>query len=177
MRHRGNDANGGYSAATMDDLGQLIRSTLEASVSGVEPAGDTWSRIVQRIGAEEDRRPWHLFDGASFPWTSLVQTIVASALLLAFALGLDRGVPGRQGRTPKKPPDISLPCAVCDLQAEGDTLSGYILFRAERDGVWPGENSDDAVGSVGESALASESQQRTGLQRGAERRAARLDQY
>jgi len=75
-----------------DDLGSLIRWSLEDSLSRETPPADLWPKIRARIEA-------HTQAGETAPLgrkqrrlslAPLIQTVVASSLVLTFALGVDR---------------------------------------------------------------------------------------
>ena len=112
-----------------DDLGRMIRWGLEDSVSGAEPSDDVWSRVKSQVQAmrapavraQTRRRP-------SFSLTPLVQTVVVSALLLAFGLGLDRNVTApREQRDIRSTPTVQ---RVKSIQEQpDDMLSGFLLAR------------------------------------------------
>lgn len=77
---------------TDDDLGSLIRWTLEDSLGRETPPDDLWQRIRARIEptvagtqAAPPARKRH-----SLSLAPLIQTVVASSLVLAFAVGVDR---------------------------------------------------------------------------------------
>lgn len=115
--------------AAEDDLGRMIRWGLEDAFSAAEPPGDVWSRIKLRVQdmrapagrAAVRRRP-------SFSLAPLVQTMVVSALLLSFALGVDRNLTAPQGEhTIRSTP--TAPRVVSSEKLPNDMLSGYLLAR------------------------------------------------
>jgi len=114
-----------------DDLGDLIRCGLQDSFSRVEPPADAWPKILQRVQAMDvpvqqlpARRRW------SFSFAPFAQAVVASALLLAFGLGVDRDVttPSRKIQTPVTPSAQGMEWS---QGLPKDVMRGYMLARAE----------------------------------------------
>jgi len=111
-----------------DDLGKLIRWSLEDSLSEAQPPARVWPRILERVNqVTAPARPRRVV----FPLASLVQAVVISVLLLAFGLG-DHNVvmPGRQYRTTCTP---SVPRSLVSEDAQDDVLRGYLLLQMEKD--------------------------------------------
>lgn len=76
-----------------DDLGSLIRWSLEDSLARETPPDDLWQRVRARIEASSPQAERALLGrkrhGLSL--APLIQTVVASSLVLAFALGVNHG--------------------------------------------------------------------------------------
>jgi hypothetical protein len=115
--------------AAQDDLERMIRWGLEDSFSEAEPPHDVWPKIKLRV--QEMRAPAHrapLRRRLSFSLVPLVQTVVASVLLLSFVLGVDRNPTAPQGeRTIRSTPTV--PRVVSSQGLPNDMLSGYLLAR------------------------------------------------
>jgi hypothetical protein len=112
-----------------DDLGRMIRWGLEDSFSQAEPPDDVWPKIMLRVQemrvpasrTRPKRRP-------SFSLAPLVQTVVVSALLLAFGLGVDRNLTApRGGQAARATPTVQKVVSAQELP--NDMLSGYLLAR------------------------------------------------
>ncbi len=110
-----------------DDLGQLIRWSLEDSLDGAEPSADAWPKILERVNRVTARAAPRR---VAFPLASLVQAVVISVLLLAFGLG-DHNVvmPGRQYRTTSTP---TVRRARVSEEFPEDLLRGYVLRQMEK---------------------------------------------
>ena len=118
------------SASADDDLGQLIRWSLQDSVAKAEPPAEVWLEIRERVShmsvpAAQQRPRRHL------PVASLIQAVVISSLLLAFGFGLERDVvtPSRQARATPSPvvrPAVS-------YETPNDLLSGRLLLQMKRE--------------------------------------------
>jgi hypothetical protein len=124
-----NEENPG-SAPGDDDLGQLIRWSLQDSVAKAEPRAEVWLKIRDRVSqtsapavSQQPRR--------RLPVASLVQAVVISSLVLAFGFGVERDVVtyNRQTRTTPAPvvrPEVS-------YEMPDDLLSGHLLSQMERE--------------------------------------------
>jgi hypothetical protein len=116
-----------------DDLGELIRWSLEDSIAGAEPPEDIWPKIVERVEQKQApataRRP--LRRRVAFPLASLVQAVVISTLLLAFGVGVnqDVGMTAREYRLATTAP-VRRPRVSQDVPE--DVLRGYILRQMEK---------------------------------------------
>lgn len=112
-----------------DELGRMIRWGLEDSFSGAAPPDDLWPRIMLRAQeAHASARHTPAKRRPSFSLAPLVQAVVASALLLAFGLGVDRNVTAPRGeQAVRSTPTV--PAAVPAQQEANDMLSGYVLSR------------------------------------------------
>ena len=134
MVHPSDGADSRHSASSEDDLGRLIRWTLEDAVSGAEPPRRVWPRILARVREmptpTSAKRSWRR---APFPLAPFVQAVVVSALLLAFGLGLNRGVvvPRPEHRI-HATPTVTRRARVSSQQFPEDVLRGYILVRMEQ---------------------------------------------
>jgi len=115
-----------------DDLGRMIRWGLQDSFPEGEPPDDLWPRIMLRVKAmrtpvrhtDPRRRP-------SFSLTPLIQSVVVSALLLAFGLGVDRNVTAPRGaQVPYATP--TAPRIVASQELPKDMLSGRLLLRMKQ---------------------------------------------
>lgn len=75
-----------------DDLGRLIRWSLEDSLARETPPADLWTRIRARIESCAPGVEPALVDRKrrTLSLAPLIQTVVASSLVMAFALGIDR---------------------------------------------------------------------------------------
>lgn len=84
-----------------DDLGSLIRWSLKSSLERESPPDDLWPKIRARIEPDTARaEPSRVRPKLrALSLAPLIQTIVASSLVLAFVLGTDRG-----GSSPTKRP-------------------------------------------------------------------------
>jgi len=120
-----------------DDLGRMIRWGLEDSFSQAEPPDDLWPKIMLRVQemrvpaahTRPKRRP-------SFSLAPLVQTLVVSALLLAFGLGVDRNLTApRGGQVARSTPAVQKVVSV--QEPLNDMLSGYLLARMEQQPATP----------------------------------------
>jgi len=115
-----------------DDLGRMIHWGLEDSFSKVEPPDDLWPRIMSQV--QEMRTPARRAPARrrfSFSLAPLVQTVVVSALLLAFGLGVDRNA-----TAPRSERSIrATPTAVrveSSQEQPDDMLRGYLLTRMQQ---------------------------------------------
>jgi hypothetical protein len=112
-----------------DDLGRMIHWGLEDSLSKVEPPDDVWPKIMLRV--QEMRVPARrtpVRRRLSFSLAPLVQTVVVSALLLAFGLGVDRNVTAPRGeRNLRATPTVVKVDSSRELP--DDMLRGYLLAR------------------------------------------------
>jgi hypothetical protein len=115
--------------AAGDDLGRMIRWGLEDAFSEAEPPEHVWPKVMSRIQemrapvrhASVRRRP-------SFSLAPLIQTVVVSALLLAFGLGVDRNLTAPQGEhIIRSTPTVER--ADNSPEQPNDMLSGYVLAR------------------------------------------------
>lgn len=132
MARPGSEADSTYPMSSEDDLGRLLRWSLEVSISGAEPPADAWPRILERVRQmRTPTRPEHALRHSSFPLAPLVQAVVISALLLAFGLGVDRSVvmPPKEYRIDSTPTTRKMRAAE-DLE---DMLRGYMLVRMEQE--------------------------------------------
>jgi len=132
MAHLGNEADSTYPMPSEDDLGRLLRWSLEDSISGAEPPADAWPKILERVcQMRTPTRPKHSLRRSSFPLAPFVQAVVISALLLAFGLGIDLSVvmPRREYHI-RSTPTIRKVRAAEELE---DILRGYILARMEQE--------------------------------------------
>ncbi len=114
-----------------NDLGRLIRWSLEDSVSAAEPPADVWPRILSRVremNAPTNLRRWAR--RSLRPLAPLVQAVVISVLLLAFGLEVNRGVTVSHRPTHSTPAVRRIPTREEQPQ---DVLRGYILFRMGRE--------------------------------------------
>jgi hypothetical protein len=115
--------------AVEDDLGRMIRWGLEDSFSEAEPPHDVWPKIMLRV--QEMRAPARrasVKPRLPFSLAPLVQTVVVSALLLSFALGVDRNPSLPQAeRTVRSTPTVQRMNPNQELP--NDMLSGYLLAR------------------------------------------------
>ncbi len=129
MAHTSDKKDASDPLAANDDLGQMIRWGLEDSFSGAEPPDDVWPKVMLRV--QEMRAPArcaHVKRRPSFSLAPLVQTMVVSALLLSFALGVDRNLTAPQGeRTLRSTPTV--PRVASSQELPNDMLSGYLLAR------------------------------------------------
>jgi hypothetical protein len=123
----------GTSADLEDDLGHLIRWSLEASVSAAEPPADVWPKILSRVramdapkAANRGKKP------ARFPLAPLLQAVVISVLLLVLGVEMNRNVvtPERSRRTPTAPTNRHTPAS---QGYPDDILRGCILARQARE--------------------------------------------
>ena len=112
-----------------DDLGRMIRWGLEDSLSGAQPPDDVWPKIMSRVQEMRTRaRRTPVQRRPSFSLTPLIQTVVVSALLLAFGLGLDRNVTAPRGQSSiRSTPTVQRVDSIPE-QAD-DMLSGFLLAR------------------------------------------------
>ena len=112
-----------------DDLGRIIHWGLEDSFSKVEPPDDLWPKIMSQV--QEMRAPAQRATARrrpSFSLVPLLQTVVVSALLLAFGLGVDRNVTApRSERTVRATPTVVK--VDSGEKLPDDMLSGYLLAR------------------------------------------------
>jgi hypothetical protein len=115
--------------AAEDDLGRMIRWGLEDSFAEVEPPDDVWPKIKLRVQEmRASARPSPVRRRLSFSLTALVQTVVVSALLLSFVLGVDRNVIApREEHTVRSTPTVQKVDSIQDTA--NDMLSGYLLAR------------------------------------------------
>ena len=111
-----------------DDLGQLIRWSLEDSLDGAEPSADAWLKILERVNpVTAPARPRRVV----FPLASLVQVVVISVLLLAFGLG-DHNVimPGSDSRIASTP---TVRRSQVSADVPEDVLRGHLLRQMEKE--------------------------------------------
>ncbi len=112
-----------------DDLGRMIHWGLEDSFSKAEPPDDLWPKIMSRLQemrAPAPRAP--VRRRISFSLAPLVQTVVVSALLLAFGLGVDRNATAPRGeRQARATPTVVKVDSSQELP--DDMLRGYLLTR------------------------------------------------
>ncbi len=130
-----------------DDLGQLIRWSLEDSVAGAEPPADAWSKILHRVkqmDAPTSAAP-QVKGHAAFPAASLVQAVVISALLLAFGLGVDQNAVVPQREYPVASTPMVHKVSVSE-DVPQDVLRGYLLLQMEREAKISTRVGGDAVG-------------------------------
>ncbi|MBM4429572.1 MAG: hypothetical protein FJ026_04385 [Chloroflexi bacterium] len=116
-----------------DDLGRLIRWSLEDAVSGAEPSPDVWPRILQQVkqkGAASEPGPVRrrLLSGL----VPLMQAVVVSSLLLVFGLSVDRSMlmPHPESQALPTP---AVQVSVVSEEESQDVLSGCILFRQAKE--------------------------------------------
>jgi hypothetical protein len=140
MVRPGNEVDSSYPMPSDDDMGRVIRWGLKDAISGAEPPADVWPRILGRVGdMPAPARPKRSFRPFSFPLAPFVQAVVVSALLLAFGLGVNRGVvlPRREYRL-ESTPTIRRARAAEDFPE--DVLRGYMLRREPEQPVRQGGN-------------------------------------
>jgi hypothetical protein len=133
MVRPGNEVESSYPMSSDDDMGRVIRWGLKDMISGAEPPADVWPKVLGRVGdMPAPARPKRSFRPSPFPLAPFVQAVVVSALLLAFGLGVDRGVvlPRREYRLGSTPTVVQKARASDEFQ-EG-MLRGYILARMEQ---------------------------------------------
>lgn len=136
MVRRSVHTENGCAAPEEDDLGRLIRWSLEDSVAGAEPPPDVWPRILDRVkqmDAPTSAAP-RMKRRAAFPVASLVQAVVISALLLAFGLGGDQNTAMPRQEYPVASTPTVRRLAVVE-EAPKDILRGYLLLQMERESV------------------------------------------
>jgi hypothetical protein len=110
-----------------DDLGRMIRWGLEDSFSGAEPPDDVWPKIMSRVQEMRAQRT-PVKRRPSFSLAPLVQTLVVSALLLAFGLGVDRNLTAPRGELAVRSTPTA-PRVVASEELPNDMLRGYLLAR------------------------------------------------
>jgi hypothetical protein len=127
---RPRNANSVDNTTADDDLGQLVRWSLENTVSKAEPPAEVWLRIRERVSeraapAAPQRARRRL------PVASLVQAVVISSLVLAFGFGVERDivVPSRQAAAVATPVVKS----VFSRDVPNDVLSGRVLRQMRRE--------------------------------------------
>ncbi len=118
-----------------DELGRLIRWSLERSFGGSDPSEECWASILQRVEGERARRVKQCRGGPTLrALTPLVQAVVISTLLLTFAASLGRDVP-----VPHSEPDShTVPTSHRSLTIpdfQDDNLRGCLLQRMKREKV------------------------------------------
>lgn len=117
-----------------DDLGRLLRWSLEDAVSGAEPSPDVWPRVLQQVkqksaASKSGPARRRLLSGV----VPLMQAVVVSSLLLAFGLSMDRTMlVSRPERRAVATPTVRVSSVAYDEESE-DMLSGYILFRQAKE--------------------------------------------
>ena len=128
MVRPGNEVDSSYSTSPDDDVGRVIRWGLNDAISGAEPPAHVWPKILGRVAdLPAPARSKRSF-GSSFPVAPFVQAVVVSALLLAFGLGVDRGVVlPRQQYGIESTPTFRRARDAAD--SVGDVLRGYMLRR------------------------------------------------
>ena len=118
------------SASADDDLGQLIRRSLQDSVGKAEPPAEVWLKIRERVSQKNapavSQRPRR-----RLPVASLVQAVVISSLLLAFGFGLERDIVTLNRQTRMTPPPVVRPAVSYDMP--NDLLSGRLLLQMKRE--------------------------------------------
>lgn len=134
MARRSVEADCASNVPEEDDLGELIRWSLEDSIAGAEPPEHVWPEILERVEqmaspATPRRQPQRR---AAFPLVSLVQAVVISALLLAFGLGVDDNVVMR-GRETALATTSPVRRTHASEDVPQDVLRGYILVEMQRD--------------------------------------------
>lgn len=91
MQRRSNETDETHVWSSDDELGQLIRWSLEDHIGTAEPASEVWLRILDRV--QEERTPTSTRSRSrpsSAPLASLVQAAVIGCVLLTLGLGADR---------------------------------------------------------------------------------------
>jgi hypothetical protein len=130
-----------------DDLGQLIRWSLEDSVAGAEPPPNVWPKILHRVEQMDSPASTapRVKRRAAFPVASLVQAVVISALLLTFGLSIDHNavVPTREYPVASTPRVRKVSVSENVPQ---DVLRGYLLLQMEREAMTSTRVGGDAVG-------------------------------
>jgi hypothetical protein len=122
-----------YHSSSEDDLGRLVRWGVGDSISGAEPPADTWPRILKRVrNKPAPTRGEPSVKGSAFPAAPFVQAVVVSALLLAFALGVEGNVVmPREHRTAATPTATHRARGSSEEFPE-DMLRGYLLAQMEQ---------------------------------------------
>jgi len=146
-----------------DDLGRWIRWSLEDAVADAEPPSSMWGKISTRINELEEpahRRPFP--DIASFPWSQLLQTVVASTLLLAFVLGLENRASEPHSLTPSALVLDIQPTAT-SVESPQDMLSSRMRFQLERDALSQRASSGEDEESIPKSGASQPIGSRRGI--------------
>ncbi|MBC7232428.1 MAG: hypothetical protein H5T68_04190 [Chloroflexi bacterium] len=116
-----------------DEIGELIRWSLEETVGEAEPPADVWHKIIARIKemdapAFSPRRRRRV----ALPLASFVQAVVISVLLLAFGLEVNRNMPlSQKAYQASATPTISKVSA--PAESDQDMLRGYMLLQKEKE--------------------------------------------
>ena len=129
MARPGTRADNSCQMSSEDDLGCLIQWGLEQATAGVEPPADVWPRIAERVRGIPAPATLRR---STFPVAPFVQAVVVSALLLAFGLGVERGVVlPRREPVVRATPTVRKVRAVQDLT--DDVLRGYMLVHHDEE--------------------------------------------
>ncbi len=118
-----------------DELGRLIRWSLERSFGGADPSEECWANILQRVEEERAQKAAQCRRGPALQGlTPLVQAVVISTLLLTFAASLNQGValPRSEAERPAVP---AAPRRSTVLDFQDDNLRGCLLKRMEREKI------------------------------------------
>ena len=118
-----------------DELGRLIRKSLQESVSGMEPSADLWGKIAQRIDDLDGRKRPPRVLSMSLPWASLLNTLLVSVLLVSFAGGVERDVELRRGAVTGSVAAGELHTPPAESNPESDMVRGHLLLQAARHAV------------------------------------------
>jgi len=114
-----------------DDLGQLIRWSLRRTFGGTDPSEQCWSEILRRVHEEQAHESAPRNCGSVLrALAPVVQAVVASTLLLTFAVGVNQDVLPPRQECPSRSARIAGVTLACKGYPE-DTLSGCKLVRME----------------------------------------------
>jgi len=125
-----NDTHGPFPE---DELGRLVRWSLEDSVLAAEPSPDTWPKILARVRAiDAPQRVRRWTKRPLVPLASVLQAVVISGLLLVFGLEVNRDVVAPHTRKTTRSTPIIRRASVSQHYPE-DVLRGCILAREARE--------------------------------------------
>ena len=121
-------------ASSEDDLGRLIRWSLNDLVSGAEPSAGVWTKIASRLREPPaPTGPWQWLKRSFIPLVPMLQAAVISVLLLAFGLGVDRNASApRKSDSVRYPTPTVLRRVTPDVEGQDDMLRGYMLVQRVR---------------------------------------------
>jgi len=115
-----------------NELGALIRWSLEDGLANAEPSPQAWCNIVSLVQDRSHGRTLRqgLKRLAAWPVASLVQAVVVSTLLLAFGLGVEQSVVSRSRPGTETKIVTGREAAIFDER--DDMLRGYVLLQMEK---------------------------------------------
>lgn len=126
---------GGYDAEapSEDEFGELIRWSLEGTLSGAEPPAEIWPKILAQVREiDAFTNPQRQRKRATLPLTSFIQAVIISIMLLAFGLGVERSIlPTRDLQSASA--TLTAPRVSVPQETFQDMLRGHLLLQKEKE--------------------------------------------